>query len=287
MALEYIIYCDESDEKGEHFSNFYGGALVSSEDYEEIVEAITKCKTEQNLLKEVKWTKITERYEAKYIAVINAFFDLVKAGKVKVRIMFTQNTVIAKNLTPQHVEEKYFILYYQFLKHAFGLSVSPIHQGGVSLRIYPDQIPDNKERVEQFRGFLSGLASSPSFRERKIQIKRENIADVDSKEHVILQCLDIVLGAINFRLNDKNKELTAPSGKRRGSRTKAKERVYRHILSRIQDIYPNFNIGRSTGQDSDDARWAHAYRHWLFTPAERIVLPGSKHTKKKKKKGTP
>src|SRR5581483_1224674 len=150
------------------------------------------------------------------IALMDAFFDLVKAGQIKVRIMFTQNTVIARNLTPQHVEEKYFILYYQFLKHAFGLSVSPIIEGGVNLRIYPDQIPDNKERVEQFRGFLSGLAGSPSFRERRIQIKRENIADVDSKQHVILQCLDIVLGAINFRLNDKHKELTSPSGKRRG-----------------------------------------------------------------------
>ena len=282
MATEYIIYCDESDEKGNHFSNFYGGALVTSQHYEEVRQKIRSCKIEHNLYKEVKWTKITESYEAKYIALMNAFFDLIKEGKVKVRIMFTQNTVIAKNLTPQHVEEKYFILYYQFLKHAFGLSVSPKLDEGVNLRIYPDQIPDNKERVEQFRGFLVGLASSPSFRERKIRIKRENIADIDSKEHEILQCLDIVLGAMCFRLNDKNLEKTAKGGTRRGSRTKAKERVYRHILSRIQDIYPHFNIGRSTGQPTEDCRWSHPYRHWLFMPAERIVLPGSKRVKKKK-----
>ena len=153
----------------------------------------------------------------------------------------------------------------------------------MNLRIYPDQIPDNKERVEQFRGFLVGLASSPAFRERKIRMKREDIADVDSKQHEILQCLDIVLGAMSFRLNDKNLEKTAKGGTRRGSRTKAKERVYKHILSRIRDIYPNFNIGISTGQDATNARWSHPYRHWLFTPTERIVLPGSK----KKKKGTP
>ena|SRR5579871_2344484 len=103
MAREYIIYCDESDEKGEYFSNFYGGALVFSDDYQDIVETLTKCKTEQNLHKEVKWTRITEHYEKKYIALLDVFFDLVKAGKIKVRIMFTQNTVIAKGLTPQHV----------------------------------------------------------------------------------------------------------------------------------------------------------------------------------------
>jgi hypothetical protein len=153
----------------------------------------------------------------------------------------------------------------------------------VNLRIYPDQIPDNKERVEQFRGFLMGLSGSPAFRERKIRIRREDIADVDSKEHEILQCLDIVLGSMSFRLNDKHKEKTAKNGTRRGSRTKAKLRVYRHILSRIQDIYPNFNIGRSTGQEADDCRWTHPYRHWLFTPSERIVIPGSK----REKKGTP
>jgi hypothetical protein len=283
MATEYIIYCDESDDKGVHFSNFYGGTLVDSRDYEQVIAKLQECKEAQNLHKEVKWTRITENYAGKYIALIDAFFDLVKAGKIKVRIMFTQNTVIAKNLTHQHVEEKYFILYYQFLKHAFGFNVSPFVAGGVNLRIYPDQIPDNRERVEQFRGFLMGLASSPPFRERKIRIRRENIADVDSKQHEILQCLDIVLGAMCFRLNDKHKEKTARGGTRRGSRTKAKERVYRHILSRVQDIYPNFNIGISTGQQTEDSKWSHPYRHWLFTPTERIVLPGSK----RRKKGTP
>jgi hypothetical protein len=70
--------------------------------------------------------------------------------------------------------------------------------GGVRLRVYPDQIPDTRERVEQFRGFIAGLARSPAFRHRKISIAHEDIADVDSKEHEILQCLDIVLGAMYF-----------------------------------------------------------------------------------------
>lgn len=276
MSLEYVIYCDESEEKGKHFSNFYGGALVASGDLEGVIGQLKKCKGEQNLNREVKWTRITEAYEKKYVALLDVFFDLIKSGKVKVRIMFTQNTIIARGLTKRHVDEKYFILYYMFIKHAFGLSVSPINPGGVRLRIYPDQIPDTREKVEQFRGFLAGLSRSPEFRQRRIAIKREDIADVNSKEHEILQCLDIVLGAMHFRLNEKHREKTARNGTRRGSRTKAKERIYRHILARVQDIYPHFNIGCSTGQPFADSRWAHPYRHWLFTPAERIVMPGSK-----------
>ena len=220
MGLEYIIYCDESDEKGAHFSNFYGGALVRSEHLAEVVRALRACKADQNLYREVKWTRVTEHYENKYKALLDVFFDFVKADTIKVRIMFTQNTVVAQGLTKRHVDEKYFILYYQFVKHAFGLNCSPVIPSGVNLRIYPDQIPDTREKVEQFRAFLVGLARTADFRRRRIQIKAENIADVDSKQHEVLQCLDIVLGAINFRLNDKHKEKTARGATRRGSRNR-------------------------------------------------------------------
>ncbi len=31
--MQYIIYCDESVKRGDYFSNFYGGALVRSNDF--------------------------------------------------------------------------------------------------------------------------------------------------------------------------------------------------------------------------------------------------------------
>ena len=279
MSTEYIIYCDESEEKGTFFSNFYGGALVRSEDFNDVVETLRGKKAALNLGREVKWTRITEQYESKYMALLDTFFDLVKQDKVKVRIMFTQNRNVARGLTRRHFDEKYFILYYMFIKHAFGLNCSPILPAGVNLRVYPDQIPDTAEKVQQFRSFLLGLTRIPEWRQRRIRMRPEDVADIDSKQHEILQCLDIVLGAMHYRLNDKHKELTARNGTRRGSRTKAKFRVYKHILARIQDIYPGFNIGKSTGQPTDDCRWTHPYRHWVFVPTERVVLPLSKRKK--------
>lgn len=90
-------------------------------------------------------------------------------------------------------------------------------------------------------------------------------------DHDILQCLDVVLGSIQFRLNDKHKEI--PLGaKRRGKRTIAKEKLYKHINGRIREIYPGFNIGISTGVKGDKSnRWKHPYRHWLFLPANKKV----------------
>lgn len=280
MSLEYIIYCDESEEKGRYFSNFYGGALVRSTDISDVTAAISKRKNELHLFGEVKWTKITEQYEQRYLDLVDLFFDFVQNDKVKVRVMFTQNTNIPINLSQTHVDQKYFLLYYQFVKHAFGLQFSPAVPGGVDIRIYPDRLPDTAEKVEQFRSFLVGLSQNTSFRRNGIRIAKENVAEVDSHDHDVLQCLDIVLGAMHFKLNDKHKEKTSPSGKRRGKRTRAKERVYNHINRRIREIYPRFNVGKSTGQLQASDRWNHSYRHWLFVPNQVEVVPGSKHRRR-------
>jgi hypothetical protein len=116
----------------------------------------------------------------------------------------------------------------QAKSRSFGLDCSPVVAGGVNLRIYPDQIPDTKAEVASFRTFLVGLARRAEFRARNIRIKPEDVADVCSHDHDILQCLDIVLGSMHFWLNDLNKE-TQPGRKRREKRTKQKELVYRRI----------------------------------------------------------
>ncbi len=81
-----------------------------------------------------------------------------------------------------------------------------------------------------------------------------------------MQCLDIVLGSMAFRLNDMHKE--KPEGqKRRGKKTIAKEKLYKHINKYIREIKPGFNIGISTGTNSGFDKWEHPYRHWKFTSA--------------------
>src|SRR5262249_556764 len=144
------------------------------------------------------------------------------------------------------------------------------------------QIPDTAEQIERFRSFLVGLSKRPEFRHRGITIAREDVTDVVSHDHDVLQCLDIVLGAMNFKLNDLHREI--PQGKRRRSkRTRNKEHLYKHINARIRALYPGFNVGISTGQRADDSRWSDPYRHWLLMPkkSNRVVLRGSKHKKMK------
>ncbi|WP_199200375.1 hypothetical protein [Adhaeribacter arboris] len=89
--MEYHIYCDESDKKGKHFSNFYGAALVKGPDKEDIEHTLRMVFQENNLFNELKWQKVTENYLSKYLAVMDKFFDLIVKNKVKIRILFTQN----------------------------------------------------------------------------------------------------------------------------------------------------------------------------------------------------
>lgn len=252
--------------------------MVRSADLENIIGLLNTVKNELNLQNEVKWQRVTEQYLEKYIILMDRFFDLIESDKVKIRIMFTQNYHVPTGLTKDHRENEYHILYYLFIKNAFGLIYSNNSDQNIGIRINLDQLPDNKEKNDKFKSYIHSLNSNPKFKQAKLQIKEDQIAEVDSKHHVILQCLDIVLGSMAFRLNDKHKE-KAPGSSRRGKRTIAKEKLYKHINLRIRKIYPNFNIGSTTGRRNGAmSQWEDPYRHWKMVPENRTVDPSkAKH----------
>ena len=221
--MRYILYCDESSDKGRYFSNFYGGGLLRASDRQAIEAELDSVKKENGLKGEAKWTKISEYNEASYINFVDAVFSFVESGQLKLRIMFTQNINRPQNLADYQIGNEYFQLYYQFIKHAFGLRYcNPERARSVSLSLFLDDVPNTKEKLNSFKDYLSSLSAYPVFSRAKITIPKEEIVDVDSGKHVILQAVDVVLGAIQFRLNDLHK--AKPEGaKRRGKRTRAKE----------------------------------------------------------------
>jgi hypothetical protein len=274
---EYIIFCDESDAKGEFFSNFYGGVLIGSNDYDIVSDRLRQKKVDLNFYGEVKWSKVTERYLDKYLALIEAFFEEIEARRVRVRIMFQQNAQTRRG-DGSSFEERYFKLYYQFLKHAFGFRH---REGGITpcwLRIHFDELPHTREGASQFKGFILALQNDPWIRNAGFKIREEDIAEIRSHDHVLAQCLDIVLGSMSFRLNDKHKE-KLPGERRRGKRTIAKEKLYKAIYTHIQRIRPRLNIGISTGlREGLTGKWQEPYLHWAFVPAD--VHHDSTKTKK-------
>ena len=264
--MEYIIYCDESDGSGKFYANFYGGLLIRSSDFDEVKETLIQKKKKLNLEKELKWQRVTSNYLDKYIEFIDLLFDYVEADIIKLRIMFTQNIYVTRSYGDYQRDNKYFLLYFQFVKHAFGLRYINEISGSSRIRLYLDKMPDTKEKIESFKDHIQSLNKNPPIRRTGLYFDKEQIAEIDSKQHVLAQGLDIVLGAMQFRLNDKHLEKPIDAN-RRGKRTIAKEKLYKHINRRIAQTYPNFNIGVSTGDRGDLMnRWEDPYRHWLFRP---------------------
>lgn len=266
---EYILFCDESDQHGKYYSNFYGGVLVGASQYMRVTTRLNEQKAALNLYAEVKWEKVTERYLEKYRQLIHTFFEEVAQDHLRVRIMFRQNAHVPKGLSRDQVDLEYFLLYYQFIKHAYGLEYAAEN---IRLRLYFDTFPDTAEKSEQFKGFLLGLTKTKKW--QTVDIRREDITEVRCRDHVLLQCLDIVLGAMSFRLNDKHKAKPAGAS-RRGKRTIAKEKLYKTILAEIRNIHPGFNVGVSTRTPYGlRQRWEDPYLHWKFVP-NRAVFDSS------------
>ena len=269
--MEYIVYLDESVSQGEYCSDFYGGVLVSAQDFEEVMRNIIAVKEQNNLFQEIKWTKVTENYLDKYKAVLDVFFRYLKEGKLKMRVMFRQNAKIPRNLTQAQIKNKYHLLYYQFVKYAFGFQFcNPDHDQDVYLHLYFDKIPDTASQNEEFKAHIIGLQSLKAFQKARVKIRQEDIVEIDSKKHPIQQCMDIVMGAMAFKLNKRDRVRKSDSNIR-GRRTIAKSKMYAYILKQIRSLgRPNFNIGITTGTNSIESRWSDSYRHWLFEPSSYI-----------------
>ena len=287
---QYIIFCDESERKGRYYSNFYGGVIVSAKDYDAVTARLEAKKREMNFFGEVKWEKVSAPpYLEKYEQLIAAFFDEMRSGHIKVRIMFRQTARQMAQLTNEQRDEEYFLMYYQFLKHGFGLLHLPPcapRQHGTRLRLYFDEFPETREKADKFKGYLRGLPSNSILRDARVSIAAEDIAEVDSRDHVLLQCLDIVLGAMALRLNDKHKE--KPAGARlRGRKTRAKEKLYKKIHAEICTMRPRFNAGGNTGLTDGDkrCRWSDSYRHWNFVP-KNVQIDEEAFKSKRKKRET-
>ncbi len=95
----YHIYCDESIKKGEHYSNFYGGALIEIKDFKLITDVLHDKRKLILKTNELKWQKINAFNHEECIDAVDMFFDFVQSGRIKIRIFFRPNRVKPTHLS--------------------------------------------------------------------------------------------------------------------------------------------------------------------------------------------
>lgn len=259
------IWLDESDKHGTYYSNFYGGILIQSENKAEVLNRMKAIIDELGIADEIKWQKVNAYHFEKYTPLVDELFDMGKQGLLKIRIFFRHNQY-EPELTTEKRRVEYPMLYYQFIKYAFGLIYANDHEG---IRLYLDEIPLNQEDKANFVAHLYRLNNDVDFKSKGIKFVDKGISEVNSRQHLPLQFMDLILGAICFKLNEKDK-LKSDGDEKPGKRTILKLKLYKHINSKIREIYPDFNIGISTPLKNESDRWFQIYRHWSFKPKHHI-----------------
>lgn len=274
----YLVYLDESDKDGPYYSNFYGGIILDSsllDEFNSRIGKVLSCTAISG--EEIKWQRVNAFTLEPYIQIVDELFAILSENKAKIRIFFRHNRHKPVGLSGEDKRNEYTKLYYQFIKHAFGFAEAP-KDGDNRLRLFIDEMPIPNEQRKRFLGFLYGLKDNPAFKRRNVYIIQNGIAEVNSKSHLPLQVMDLVLGAICFRLNNKHKLKDATTGKR-PKRTVCKEKLYKYIQKKICTLTERqFNIGESTGIQCNSDRWTMAYRHWSFVPySSEITDEYNKH----------
>lgn len=261
----YYIWTDESDSTGKYYANFYGGILIRSEHYEEVLRRLSDVVKEVGLeAEEIKWQKVNEYTEERYKRIIDVLFDILGEGKAKMRIFFRHRQFEPVGLSNEQRRKEYPKLYYQFIKNDFGLVFSNPKGKNVRVRLLIDDMPLKGPDRDEFLKAIYHLNELKTFQKANIHINDGDVAEVNSKKHLPLQVMDVVLGSMCFRLNDKHKE-RGIDGKR-AKRNIVKEKLYKHIRIRIWGLHPGFNIGVTTPITKLSDLWERPYLHWNFVP---------------------
>lgn len=246
----YVIICDESTRKGKNFSYFYGGAILEESKYEKI-NNILSLYSQLKQLGEVKRTKLTSANYKSYIGLLDMFFSFVKNGDIKARVMFCANTDL--DILPKTQNETYSKFYYLFIKHAFSL----FYKGeDLALRLIFDDLPETKDACKKFKSYLIKNLNSIKIC-NSVSLNSEDIQEVDSKKHMVLQCMDVIMGLVDFALNSTPND-------RKSNRGKAKWEVWKFILKKIEEIHPGFTIKATTPPLRSEKGWNDPYKHFVF-----------------------
>lgn len=201
----YHIYCDESRQTQDRYMVF-GGIIVPSGNIKQFEEAIALFRSTNNMMGELKWSKVSTQKLAEYKAFIDLFFAFIKGMHFKAIVLDTHQ-IDHKRYNKGDKELGFYKFMYQFLLHSF----SPYASNDDKYIIYLDErdssYPLGTLKVVLNRGIkkkFTGRITSDIVR---------NIEPMDSRKSSIMQIADILMGAIGYEMNLCHLRSNAKRGK--------------------------------------------------------------------------
>ena len=205
----YYIYCDESGTTA-HKYMVIGGICFNKNNYQTIDDTINKFREENNMKAEMKFTKISKQKENEYKEFINCIFALINNGILQFKCIVIdkasinekefkkiKDTYCCNNHNNIKNSECFFQKMYFLLLNSGFVKYLPSSKN--LLYFYLDK-RDSKYDLQKIK---NNLIFENNKNEKQNFIK--DVSYIDSKKSNFIQIVDILIGAINYTFNDKNK----------------------------------------------------------------------------------
>jgi hypothetical protein len=282
MSRNYEICADEAWTHGgtplNRYWCFFGGIFGLESDLSKLEAALERIVQKHHHKIEVKWGNISKQSEPVYIELIDEFFSHLATKDIKCRQLFLDRMhvyVPARNETKKSALDTQYRVYYQFLKHHFGLKYLPRAQDSFDTVFIRLDEHSSQQHKAELKAFAEKL---PQFLARTDL--HFHVSFVESKMHMRMQICDLIMGAAGSHGNKMHLKRRAQA---RGmtDRQKLKLRIEKYIYEKLKAIVMSqrhshaFNWFETTGTDGNlESRYIHKIRIWKFIPKNHRIDRG-------------
>ena len=270
----YEIFADEAWTQNSiplrRYWCFLGGIFGEQAELDRLDKILKAVKAKHGNHSEAKWGKITADRLPCFMEMVDCFARFVTEHNIKYRQLFYDRSYVHADTyqtAPGNLYglEVQFKLYYQFIKHSFGLQHLPLQKDGaiVYLRLDDHSNQKHKDNLVRFVQDLPRIFNRPDL---KFKVSFINSAMTER-----IQICDLLMGAAG---SHGNKMQSIRENGRRGMSPKQKVResfcthVYNHLraISCGERGTRAFNWFETTGRINVEDSFNHKIRIWKFIP---------------------
>lgn len=194
-AKHIYYFCDESSYRTDEFMAI-GGLAVPDYNLNKTSDALNEIKAKMGITHEVKWSNVKSRRDNVHKAFIDYVDKGIKEGEFHFHIRFAPFRLYDHTKSgPRKRIDTTSKMYFQLLLHR----AARFYGKNYKIRIRPD----NGDCTQERKNHLSALEYYASFEYGCAEPFIEDIESRDSSKEVILQLLDVPLGALTALRNKR------------------------------------------------------------------------------------
>ena len=189
MNKTFNIYCDESCHlENDHKKYMLLGSIsVAYNQLKRHNDRIKAIKEKFNFYGEIKWSGVSSSQSQFFKEIVDYFFDT----DIRFRALVVDKTQVQNEKFGQDFDTFYYKMYYQLLNHKKNSEYA--HNVYLDIK---DTLSANKvNKLKEILNIKYGV-----FR---------NVQNIHSKESLMMQLADLIMGAISYELNNDEKKVTA------------------------------------------------------------------------------